>query len=477
MKILMKKPFILVLLLLAVGACKDDITELNQNPKRATTAQPTLLFSNAQKEFADALTNSNVNLNIFRLLVQHWTQTTYIDESQYDLETRSIPENFWNNMYRDVLRDLREARVILQNNNTLAADVKQNQLAILEVMEVYSWAVLVNTYGNIPYSEALNPEIIYPRYESGAEVYNDIIRRLDAAIASMKPGAESFGTADLMYGGEVAQWVKFANSLKLKLGMTLADADPAKAKTLAEQAAPNVFVSNADNAVFTYLTATPNTNPIWVDLVQSGRQDYVAANTFVDALNTLNDPRRQVYFTPIAGSFKGGTYGTSNNFDEFSKPGTRITTADFEGLLLDYAEVEFFLAEAVERGFNVGGTAAEHYNNAIRASMEYWGVASAADAYLAQPEVNYATAPGDFRQKIGTQKWIALYNRGFEAWTEWRRLDAPKLEAPEEAVLATIPVRFPFPAQEQNVNTANYNQAASDLGADTPSTKVFWDKF
>jgi len=126
---------------------------------------------------------------------------------------------------------------------------------------------------------------------------------------------------------------------------------------------------------------------------------------------------------------------------------------------------------------NVGGTAAEHYEAAIRASMTYWEVATAdQDAYLAKADVAYATASGDWKKKIGTQKWIALYNRGLEGWTEWRRLDYPILNVPEGKTYGDIPVRFPYPVQEQNLNTANWQAASSAVGGDVVGTKLFWDK-
>jgi hypothetical protein len=339
--------------------------------------------------------------------------------------------------------------------------------------------VLVNTFGNIPYTEALNFTNPQPKYDDAKAIYDDLFRRLDAALASINPESESFGSADLIYGGDLAQWVKFGNSLKLKLGVTIADADPAMARTIIEQAAPNVFTSNADNAVFQYLAAPPNTNPVWVSLVQSGRKDFVAANTLVDRMNELNDPRRPEYFTLAADeTYTGGIYGASNNYATFSKPSEEVAAPDFRSILLSYSEVEFYLAEAVEQGFNVGGTAAQHYENGITASMQEWGVSDAEiTAYLLQPQVAYATATGDWRQKIGVQEWIAFYNRGYDAWTTWRRLDYPQLQVPANAVLPSIPVRFPYPVQEQNLNTASYNQATSDMGGDTHDKKLFWDKF
>ncbi len=475
----MKKRLIVPFILLLTAAC-NDLTELNVIPKRAEagTVPAQTLFASAQRELADALTSPNVNTNIFRLLSQYWAQTTYTDESRYDLTTRNIPQNFWNALYRDVLRDLRESKSIILNNNELAPAVKQNQLAMIEIMEIMTFMKLVNTFGNVPYFQALDFNNVYPVYDDANLIYQDLIKRLDAALAALTPGAASFGGSDLIYGGDVSKWIKFGNTLKLKIGMTLADVNPAQAKTLVEQAAPNVFKSNADNAVFAYFQGPPNTNPIWVNLVQSGRKDFVVANTLVDKMNALNDPRRKFYFTTVGDKYIGGKYGSSNNYQAFSKPSTAITAPDFEALLMDYAETEFFLAEAVERGFNVEGTAAEHYNRGITASMEYWGVSPAEiTAYLARPEVAYATAAGNYREKIGAQKWLALYNRGHEAWTEIRRLDAPTLEAPSSAILPYVPVRFPYPVQEQNINTANYNEAAAAVGGDEARTKLFWDKF
>lgn len=487
-----KKILAAALILFSANACTDDFEEINRNSKAATEVPAPTLLSNAQKEFADVLTSPNVNTNIFRLLSQQWAQTTYTDESRYDLATRNIPQNIWTIIYRDVLQDLRAARNLTNEGTGLDEAVKANRLAILEVHEVYAWSVLVNTFGDIPYTAALDPDNTYPSYDDAAAIYDDLFTRLDAAISTLNSNADaaSFGDADLIYGGDVDNWLMFANSLKLKLAMTIVEANPSKAQALVEEAAPNVFQSNADNAVFQYLAAPPNTNPIWVDLVQSGRKDFVVANTLVDRMLALDDPRIAAYFeetvitdddptTPAINEevtgYLGGVYGTSNNFGTFSKPNNAIIEPDFPSVLLSYSEVEFYLAEAAARGFSVPGTAAENYAEAITASMNYWGITDedAIEAYLSQPEVTFEAAT--FKEDIGVQKWISLYNRGYDAWVEWRRLDYPNLEVPEDAVLDYIPVRFPYPVVEQNLNTANYNAAAAAIGGDQANTQIFWD--
>lgn len=138
----MKKILAAAIILLSVNACTDDFEEINRNPKLATEVPAQTLLSNAQKEFADVLTSPNVNTNIFRLLSQQWAQTTYTDESRYDLNTRNIPQNIWTIMYRDVLLDLRTARDLTNAEETLNSDVKDNRLAILELQEIYAWSVL-----------------------------------------------------------------------------------------------------------------------------------------------------------------------------------------------------------------------------------------------------------------------------------------------------------------------------------------------
>ena len=470
---------------LLVASCKKDLTSLNDDPKNPREVPAYSLLTNAQRNLARTTSSSNVNLNIFRLITQYWQETTYLDESRYDLNTRSIPQGVWTALFRDVLRDLEEAKTLIPDQVT-DEHVRDNQLAIIEILQVYTYYYLLTTFGDIPYSEALEIANVHPVYDDVATIYDDLLSRLEAAVAMIDVSAEGFGTADIIYGAlandphpDMLHWEKFANSLKLKMGMTIADANATKAKTVVESAvAAGVFTSNEDNALFRFLSAPPNTNPIWEDLVQSGRKDFVASSTIVNTLEELNDPRLDNYFTVDAsGGYSGGDPGRSSNYSTFSKPDETITTQNFPGVLLDYAEVEFFLAEAIERGFSVGGTASQHYANAITASILYWGgTVAEATAYLAQSSVNYATATGTYRQKIGEQKWIALYNRGWDAWIEWRRLDYPLL-APAFRAVSEIPLRFTYPVNEQNYNTANYTAAAAAIGGDDVETALWWDLF
>jgi hypothetical protein len=472
---------ILLLSVLMITSCVDSLDDYNIDSKKPSSAPPETFFTAALKQLSDAITTPNVNNNNFRLYIQHWATTTYLQEPRYDMTSRIIPQNLWQSLYKDVIADLRESKRLIDADPLIAATARTTMLAQLEIIEVYAWSVLVTTFGNIPYSEAMNYQNPTPVYDDAATVYNDILTRLDAAIPALA-GGTGFTAADVLYNGDTAKWTKFSNSLKMKLGMLLADADNAKAKSLVESAAANVFTSNADNARFPYLGAPPNNNPLSANLNPnfSTRQDYVIASTFINTLNDRNDPRRPFYFTTVNGQYKGGNYGFANAYADFSHVSDKVIAPNFEALLMDYSEVEFLLAEAIERGYSVPGTAEEHYNKAVEASIVYWGGTTAdATTYLAQTNVNYTTQGGTYKQKIGLQKWIALYNRGIDAWQEWRKFDYPVLLPPSGGTAPAglaIPVRLIYPINEQTLNGVNRQTAADAMGGDVAITKLFWDK-
>jgi hypothetical protein len=475
----MKRIFLVfVPLLFLASACTEDLASLNVETKKPAAIPAPTLFSNAVKSLAGNLATASVNTNVFRFTTSQWAMAVYQDEAQYDFATRAIPNSWWNAMYRDVLADLRESARLISADPTLLPKEKANKLAILDIMEVYTFGILVNSFGNIPYTQALDAAQLFPAYDDAKTVSASLLTRLNASIAKLDPSASGFtASEDVVYKGNVSKWAKFANTLRFKLGMVLADVDGAAAKAAAEASDAGAISAAADNGLFTYLTASPNQNPIHVDIVLGGRQDYIAAKDLMDKLLGWNDPRVGAYFsTNNGGKYAGGIVGKVNTYVDFSRAGSKVTAADAPYVLADYVETEFLRAEAKERGFTVAGSAESHYNNAITASILYWGgTAAQAAAYLAQPEVAYTTAEGDWKQKIGTQKWIALYNRPYETWTEVRRFDQPKITAPVNAK-SGFPTRLTYPNTEQTLNGKNYTAAASAIGGDVVTTKLFWDK-
>ena len=473
----MKKLLILILPVVLLASCAKDLGEYNLDQKNPLTVPAGSLFGNALKQMADNQATPSVNSNVFRFWIQQWATTTYQDEPRYNITTRNIPLNFWTPMYREVLQDLQESKRIVTEDGSISVAVKNNRIAVTEIASVYTWSVLVNTWGDIPYSEALNTTINQPKYDKAADIYTDLFRRLDAAIALITPESGTFGGPDLLYHDDAAAWLKFANSLKLKLAITIADVNPTEAQSIITAAAAGAFTSNADNAVFTYLGQTPNNNPISNNLNPelTSRQDYVAGSTTVNIMNQFNDPRRPFFFDKIvAGDYAGGEQGVNNTYANFSHPSAKVVAQDFEALLLDYSEVEFILAEASAR-WGILGAPAEHYSKAVTASIVYWGGTSAqAESYLAQSGVAYSSATGNYSQKIGIQKYLALYNRGYDAWTEWRRLDYPNL-VPANQALSVIPLRITYPTSERTLNRVNVESAATAIGGDGVATRLFWD--
>lgn len=479
----MKKLIYISLLTLFFMGCDDHLDNLNTDKRNPASVDPETLFTQALRETFDMMTSISVNENVFRLYVQYWAQTTYPEESQYDLTTRNIPENFWANGYRDALIDYKEAKTLIQEQleeggSGISDAQLTNRMAVIDIMSAYVYVSMVDAFGDIPYSEALDPDNLFPQYDDAKSIYDGEVENINSALASIDASSSGFSsTQDPVYGGDMESWMKFANSLKLRIGMRLVDVDKAASVTIVNSAiSGGVFESNADNASITYYGSSPNTNPIYAGLVLSGRQDFVAANTIVDAMNELDDPRRSVYFRENLGEgvYNGGIYGTANNYSGFTQVGDIFHTPDLAGTILNYAEVEFLQAEAVQRGgYTITGSASEHYTSGIEASFDQWGV-EGVDAYVAQPEVAYQ--PGSFEQRIGIQMWLALYNQGFEAWNTWKRLDFEVLQPlPGSNDLSALPLRFTYPLSEAQLNGEMMQQAAAKIGGDEISTPVFWD--
>lgn len=478
----MKKIIIFMMIAqgLLIASCTKDISSYNEQTKKATVEKGVpagTLFSNATRNLADNLVSASVNTNPFRFVVKHWAMATYQDEVQFDFSTRNIPQTWWGNLYRDVLMDYKESARLIGLDDAMQEGEKKNKLAIIDIMQVYTFANLVTTFGDIPYSQSLDNANLYPAYDDAKTVFADLLSRLSADIAALDVNSKGFSSSeDLIHGGVIKGWIKFSNSLRLKMGMIVADVDAATAKSNVEAADAGAFLSSADDAKLQYLASTPNTNPLYADIILGGRGDYLAAEDLMDTLIYLNDPRKSLYFgTNNDGKYVGGVVGAVNTFAETSKPSDQVSEATAPGVFLDYVEIEFYRAEAKERGFTVAGTAEEHYNKAIKASVIGWGGSeSDADTYLAQAKVAYTTATGTWKEKIGFQKWIGLYNRPMDGWLEMRRLDVPKLSLPVKARTG-FPNRYQYPNNEQQLNPSNYTSASSKIGGDKVETKLFWD--
>lgn len=462
--------------LFVVTSCVNSLDDYNIDTKKPSNVEAGPLFSYGTKAINDLLNSTNVNINVYRFYVQHYTATTYLDEPRYNMVTRTIPQASWDRMYVRALSNLKEAKKIVDADKITGVDVKGNQLAMIDVMQVYAYSVLVNTFGDVPYTEALDINNPQPKYDDAKTITLDLLKRLDADLLAFNESVGGFGSSDIIFKGDISKWIKFANSLRLKLAMVVADIEPTVALNAVKASFELPLITeNSDNALFGYVSA-PNNNPLWEDIPpRSSRQDFVAASTLVDEMNSLSDPRRESYFTTVGGEYKGGRYGFNNVYANFSTFSPYVGASNFPGNMLDAAEVNFLLAEAVERQF-ISGDAQEYYNAGVTASIEYWGV-SGADDYLAQEGVDYTNSASGatWQEKIGNQKWIAFYNRPFDAWTDWRRLDFPVLVKPDAPGVPEVPKRLIYPIVNNTLNAQATKDAAAAIGGDDSGTKLFWD--
>ncbi len=205
----MKKIYILIIpIILFYSSCTKDITDLNEETKRAAVIPPGPLFTNAVKNLSDALATASVNVNIYRHFVKYWAQAVIQQETNYDYITRAINENWWSIMYKDVLNDLKESARIINEDESLSPGQKANQLAMVDIMQVYTYDILVKTFGDIPYTEALDNNNLFPVYDDAQTVYLDLLRRLDEDINNLNVSAPGFSsTEDIIYQVNVSIWI------------------------------------------------------------------------------------------------------------------------------------------------------------------------------------------------------------------------------------------------------------------------------
>jgi Starch-binding associating with outer membrane len=478
-------------------SCTKNFEDINDDPNNPKDVPTSYFLTGAQKGLMDNNWDAFWGAQVGCQLAQYWSSNQYTSESRYQFRT-GVTSDAWADQYgggtnsaRFIVGGLMELQHIINLCTEEPAKFAlygdpQNQIAVAMVLKCWALQNMSDTWGNIPYSEALlgteNPQ---PAYDTQREVYMQLIADLNTALGKMNDGDGPQG--DIIYGGNMSNWRKFANSLKMRVAMRMSDKESAMASTAINEAiADGIFESNADNALFAYTTSSPNFSLYYYNYEIDNRNDYCASSTMVDVMNNLNDPRIGEFYATAqnTGTFVGEVYGLSeangaSTLDgDISQRSDKVLAADFPGIYMTYSETQFILAEAVERGF-IAGVAADYYNTAIQASFDYWDAGDAA-TYTAQAGVNYAlqlAGGATWKQIIGKQKWISLYMQGLQGWAEWRRLDFGVLQLPADGVLdgSGIPNRIYYPVDEQTLNSGSYAAAIANQGADALETKLWWD--
>jgi hypothetical protein len=476
----MKLKYISILsaaVVLSVTSCKKDLLKINQNPNGSQTAQPDYLLTAATKATADTYWGVANNMDASLLFVQYWSKIQYTDPDRY-IYASSAFEELWSTGYSKSIVNLNQIIKLAD------AQGNTNYKGVALVLRSWTFSLLTEAYGNIPYKQAANiDQYLTPAYDTQKDVYFALLDDLKAAQTALDPSGKAIA-GDVIYSNNIASWKKFANSLRLRIALRIADREPAKAKQVLDDIKTeggSYISSNAETAQLVYLDS-PNQNP--VSNLFDTRDDYRISKTIVDKLFALNDPRLSIYAaktqdpTPqnYVGLPNGLLVGDASNygFTKTSKPGTYFRAPHAPAVILSYAESLFDRAEAAARGFTTED-AASLYGQAVTAALAQYSIASVDIAsYLAQPAVKYDAS--NYKKSIGEQKWLALFGQGLEGWTEWRRLDYPQLQPAVAGTLnGKIPVRFIYPGTEQSLNGKNYTSAVAAQGADVLTTKLWFD--
>lgn len=498
----------------AVACNNDGLTAVNENPNSPTDAPSSALFTSAARNTV-ATWLGNFNLRGFELLAQHLAEVQYPDTDQY--RTNRLGRAASNNLFAAYTGELQDLELIIRRG-VAANDASMYGPA--EVLRAWTFFNLTDTFGDIPYSQAFKADsgVLQPEYDPQAAIYADLFDRLDAAVVAMNGATGAgLGAADPIYGGDLELWQRFGNSLHARQALRLVNVDAATASAELQAAfnAPGgLIVENSQNATLVWPGDGVYDNP-WASNFQT-RDDHRVSDRMLGIMRATDDPRVFVYampaerdtvevagktleYCPTAGEpcFMGLanalTHANAAPFVPYtSRPGAVFypgATAygnyggggrSFPSFLMTAAEVAFIRAEAAQR--SLGGLtpvqAAGFYNEGVRLSMEQWGITSATQiaAYMAQPEVAYVGTQTELLSKIATQKWLALFSDGHQAWTEFRRTCQPAVIEPgPAALLSYVPRRMLFSSTEQGVNATNLAEAVDRMGGDAFSTRMYWD--
>jgi hypothetical protein len=472
-------------------ACTDDFVEKNTDPNAITDVTPDLLLPGIIRKAVNEMVNQSWGIG--NIVIQHTAKIQFVSEDRYTWGDR---DGLWNSMY-DNLRNVQLLIELSDQSNS------KNYKGIALIMRAWMYSLLTDAYGDVPYTEATKgiTGTFTPKYETQEVIYAGILNDLKTANELLGPGETVVG--DLIYNGDVQQWKKLANSLRLRYLLRISDVKDVKADMqaiLSDPAVTPVFSEankNNDNATLRYLTSAPNQFPMYTAR-QGSFDEFRLSKNLGDKLTSLSDPRITVFAQPTDASVATGTpkyTGVPNGLNEvaaldyaggpnnISRAGSlfykgSITDRGLDvakGYIMGYPELQFILAEAVKKGLVTSPkTAQSYYEEGVKAAFDYVDVPMPA-SYLATPGVAYNEA--DALTLIGTQKWIALFFTGLEAWFDWRRTGVPAITAGQDNVNGgKVPVRFAYPRSEQILNASSLNEAVARQGADTYNTRVWWDK-
>ena len=515
MKTIFVKGFTLVvaLFLVLLLSCDKGFEEINTDPNAPdlSKAAPNLMLTNAVEGLTDAVYNIWVGHEIGDCWAQHMAKAQYTDEDRY-IPRPDVTNARWTTYYSRAAMDLVSIKSIARKT------MNDNYLGVALVLASYQMSIVTDIWGDAPFTEAWKAApadggILSPKYDTQESIYRSLIDSLDLANTMLDPAGSAIG-GDILYNNDILAWKKFANSLKFRLLLRMSARDEAfvTAELTAMLAAPAtypMFEGVSDAAALQYLGSAPNNNPLHEN--RKTRDDHRVSKTLTDLLywQTAYVDWRVTVYAQLSGNgeFEGIPNGLTsvkaaeyngNGLKYTSKMGTYFLAATSPGYLMTFAELQFDLAEAAFKGYIPGGDAAAetYYKAGIWSSYEQYSpvLEEMVDEYFGLTAGwNWDSLANDFyvndvwawdaargMECIATQKWVALFGQGLESWFEYRRLDYPQLVAAEDGVIDIVPVRLPYPTDEQARNSANRQAAMTNQGLDgiqnnEMQVRVWWD--
>ena len=471
--------FTLLIIIVAITSCVNNFTDINTNPNSPVDVEPSLLLRNVLWESAEKLSFEGVAAG--GLLAQHFTLIDFNLFDRHDLTGVQFGGNPWPTLYAL----LRDNEIILNKAQTTPALAHYEGPAL--VLKTYLAGITTDIFGDVPYSEAAAGKngITQPIFDLQADIYkgeDGLIANLDKAILALENvSATATLDGDILYNGDFEAWIKLANSLKIKYLMRMSAVENVSAQLQEIYDEGNYIATSEHNAIFNFTTTQPN-NFRWGTARAGDFQVFVMSLTMDEVLSNLNDPRIEVLFRPTANnpSIYAGTLNGPNTAvtpviaGDFSFAGTifRERCGDLDANFMTAFETNFLLAEAAERGI-ITANAQQLYETAVQQAFDFWLTSMPAD-YLTIGDAAYGNL--DKLEQIATQKWIANISNGYEAWIDWRRTGFPQLKTVSASLNNDlIPVRMPYPATEQALNTTNYNTAAAATNNNSVNARVWWD--
>ena len=466
--------------ILSLSSCLDDFGDTNIDPNNSTTA-PVPQVLTAGQGYLSWVIDSRMNGLSF-LWGQYWTWGPGVSLGN---AARFVSEpddhnNLWARAYFNTLTDLQ----FVARNGT------PEYAGAAKIMMAYTYQMLVDHFGDIPYTEALSGEVedgsnFAPKFDNAQAIYADLLVKVDEALADLAAG-QAFGAEDLIYGGDISKWIKFGNSLKLKLLMrqsVTGDQGAIGAQVTALLNSGSFIESADDIAEIDFAGTSGDENPMYADEESGIGLFYIASNASLNLLRDLNDPRIDALYQPApnTGEIVGVNQGAidaepfTNTVSDYSLPSAVAYNSAASTILMSNWEVYFLRAEAAVR-FGTGN-AQNLFKSGIAANFDYLGV-SGADAYSSA-----LVFPNDAQirlNQIGIQKWISMNGlQEAEGWIEARRFDTPEAriftngiwQTPLRSALGdkVFPAVYLYPSDELNFNPSAPAQRSSI------TERLFWD--